>query len=366
MIQRKILWDEFDYYCRLLADKIKASGVKYKRITAIARGGMLPAIRLSHLLDIPEVHSIGLRSYIDQDRGETKCYTNYKDLKNTLIVDDLIQTGKTFKYIYENFNLTNCHFVCLFKQGDYNYPFDIIYIEKINYWIDFCYELDTKSGIYEIINIINGKKYIGSSKDIWNRWFTHRRDLINNNHHSNRLQRAVNKYGIENFRFNSIEYVDENELIKKEQYYLDLYKAYNSKYGYNILPKAGSPRGKINSKETRKKLSKALKGKKAWNKGIPRSESTIRKIKETRKKKKHLYKTPKGTKQSEECINNRLYNIGCKKFLVYEKDSKRFIGEWINQWKCTRDLNISNKGGISACLNGKQKSCGGYIFKYKG
>jgi len=45
-------------------------------------------------------------------------------------------------------------------------------------------------------------------------------------------------------------------------------------------------KGKSKSEEHRKKLSEARKGKPAWNKGIPRSEETKQKIKETKLKNK--------------------------------------------------------------------------------
>lgn len=50
-------------------------------------------------------------------------------------------------------------------------------------------------GIYYITNTINGKFYVGSSKNIKKRWARHIRDLNNNNHHNIYLQRSCNKYG---------------------------------------------------------------------------------------------------------------------------------------------------------------------------
>ena len=41
-----------------------------------------------------------------------------------------------------------------------------------------------KSGIYKIVNLINGKVYIGSAVNFEKRWREHRRGLISKNHHS--------------------------------------------------------------------------------------------------------------------------------------------------------------------------------------
>jgi group I intron endonuclease len=87
--------------------------------------------------------------------------------------------------------------------------------------------------IYFITNIIDGKFYVGSSKNYKTRWSVHLNLLKNNNHHCKYLQHAWNKYGGENFVFNVVNQVsNQNDLIKLEQNYLnlgfDLNKIYNS------------------------------------------------------------------------------------------------------------------------------------------
>ena len=52
------------------------------------------------------------------------------------------------------------------------------------------------SSIYSITNLINGKMYIGSTVNTNVRWLKHKRELLNGTHHSNKLQRAFNKYGV--------------------------------------------------------------------------------------------------------------------------------------------------------------------------
>lgn len=51
------------------------------------------------------------------------------------------------------------------------------------------------SGIYKILNIKNGKFYIGSSNNIKVRWSQHKTLLKNNKHENKYLQNAWNKYG---------------------------------------------------------------------------------------------------------------------------------------------------------------------------
>lgn len=58
-----------------------------------------------------------------------------------------------------------------------------------------------KGFVYTITNIINDKKYIGSTYNPDQRWKTHQYELRCGTHHNIYLQRAVNKYGLDNFRF---------------------------------------------------------------------------------------------------------------------------------------------------------------------
>lgn len=120
------------------------------------------------------------------------------------------------------------------------------------------------SGIYKIENKQNGKVYIGSSKDIHNRWKQHTRELNKNEHHSSHLQHAWLKYGEENFEFAIIEIIEDvNNLIDREQYYLDLTKCYNRNHGYNISPTAGRCLGVKRTEEEKQWLSKIKSGEKS-------------------------------------------------------------------------------------------------------
>jgi hypothetical protein len=74
-----------------------------------------------------------------------------------------------------------------------------------------------KTGIYKITNKINGKFYIGSSKDLTRRRKDHFRLLKKGVNHSTLLQRAVNKYGLNNFVFEIIVECSEHLLFIVEQ-----------------------------------------------------------------------------------------------------------------------------------------------------
>ena len=121
-------------------------------------------------------------------------------------------------------------------------------------------EIPTTSGIYLIFNELNGKAYVGSALNLRARRSIHRTHLKRNAHHSRHLQAAWIKYGPDNFTFRIIEFVEvKEELVSREQHYLDLFGTCKGDIGYNISPTAGSPLGIKRTDETRRKISEAKK-----------------------------------------------------------------------------------------------------------
>lgn len=87
--------------------------------------------------------------------------------------------------------------------------------------------------IYHITNQCNGKKYIGKSFNLKHRLEDHFSELQHNKHHSHKLQRAVNKYGIENFvvtyTIHEIETPEDLSILEIKE--IELYDSYDN--GYN-------------------------------------------------------------------------------------------------------------------------------------
>jgi len=98
-----------------------------------------------------------------------------------------------------------------------------------------------KAGIYQILNLQNGKRYIGSSVNTTRRMRVHVGQLRKRNHHSSKLQRAFDKYGEAAFVFQTLLVCTLADLLFYEQLLIDGYNAVSD--GYNILPTAGSNMG---------------------------------------------------------------------------------------------------------------------------
>jgi len=113
--------------------------------------------------------------------------------------------------------------------------------------------------IYKIKNLINGDFYIGSTQNLNKRYYTHLNHIRTNKNTCVKLIRAVNKYGEENFSFEIIEKCNVEDLLNREQHYLDFLNPQ-----YNISKKAGSNLGIKRTEET--KLKKSISQKENWSK----------------------------------------------------------------------------------------------------
>jgi len=84
MNKRFLEWKDIEIATERLAVNIKASGKKITAINGLARGGLIPAVLLSHKLGIPFM-------------SENNTEEGY-----ILIVDDICDTGETLKQYSEH------------------------------------------------------------------------------------------------------------------------------------------------------------------------------------------------------------------------------------------------------------------------
>ena len=118
------------------------------------------------------------------------------------------------------------------------------------------------TGIYKIINKVNGKYYVGSSVDGWKRWKQHQKRLNEGKHDNDHLQNAWYKYGKESFYFVMVEKTERNFLSQIEDKYLLIAKEEPDK-SYNLNFRA---RGNGLSEQSKMKLSNSLMGRKLKSK----------------------------------------------------------------------------------------------------
>jgi group I intron endonuclease len=129
----------------------------------------------------------------------------------------------------------------------------------MKFFKDHKYLID-KGGVYEIFCLKNGKTYIGSTSTSFRKRFNeHNKTLKRNKHCNIHLQRAWNKYGDEFFEMRILETCTKDEIISREQFWIDTFQA--TKYGYNICEIAFSSIGIKRSEETKEKIRQSKIGK---------------------------------------------------------------------------------------------------------
>jgi group I intron endonuclease len=218
------------------------------------------------------------------------------------------------------------------------------------------------SGIYKITNIINGKMYVGSTNNLANRKDNHFSELKRNVHPNRFLQRAVNKYGMENFKFEIIEHCLLKELNIKEGYWCSLLNTYNDKYGYNLII-VNLDGVHIMPKEIKEKLRIINTGKK---------HSEITKERQRNAKLGKSFALSHKEKITPYLIHgfhnkehrSKLQKARQRSVLQYDLNNN-FIQEFESIKKADDFLSLGKRNNISNCCLGKQKTCCGSKWKYK-
>lgn len=231
-----------------------------------------------------------------------------------------------------------------------------------------------KGIIYAATNTVNGKMYIGKTVNgLEGRSKQHYFNAHNKNHsaYNTKFYKAIRKHKLDIFWSVIKKDINEEDIDKYEAHYINKYNTY--KNGYNSTMGGEGCTGLVHSKEAKQKMSKSAsernRGSKNPRFGKPVSKETRLKISKANKgniltpeQKKKQSESLKGRVVAEETRNKISKSKNGRVILVFK--NKHFVGEWLNQRKCARDLGIP-RSCIQKCLKNKTlyKRC--YGFKYK-
>lgn len=202
----------------------------------------------------------------------------------------------------------------------------------------------TKGIIYSWLNKKNGKEYIGQTIHERRRYNEHKRAA---NGKELAIDKAIAKYGVESFRYSVIVTVagyDKKEVRERlnelEVKYIADRKTHHTQGGYNITW-GGSDTGNYQHTEaTKQLLSQLRKGKKL-------SELDRKKISEG-------HKVLKKSEQHKENIRKAHPHIEVQ---MLDLDGN-IVAKFVSVKEAERQTGI-NKGGISACIHGRQSTTTG-------
>ena len=124
-----VSWDQIHRDARALAWRLDGKGPDdgaWRAVVAVTRGGMAPAMIVARELDIRTVDTISVKSYhsgggaADQRRDAEILKSPDPNLmgdgEGVLIVDDLVDTGKTLELVREQF--PKAHFACVYAKPE--------------------------------------------------------------------------------------------------------------------------------------------------------------------------------------------------------------------------------------------------------
>ena len=212
--------------------------------------------------------------------------------------------------------------------------------------------------VYKTTNIINGKFYIGKrhyrKKD--EKWYLGSGIYLN---------RAIKKYGRENFKKEIIEWCSSSEEVNnKERFWIAKLDALNPKIAYNI---ASGGDGGFLGEEVSKRVGMKLKGRKLPKEVCEKMSKAMKGKKKSEEQIEKIRKALTGRKRTEKEIENirkaalKLYEEGFEspiQISIYQYDIK--TGDFINSYKscseASRMTGFDRKAINHACLGITKKS----------
>jgi xanthine phosphoribosyltransferase len=143
-----VSWDQIHRDSRALAWRLQGQGPAeggWRAVVAITRGGMIPAMIVSRELDLRVVDTISVKSYSHQSQTEARVTKSPQadlmgDGSGILIVDDLVDTGKTLELVRRLY--PRAHFATVYAKPS-GKPMVDTYITEVSQdtWIFFPWDM---------------------------------------------------------------------------------------------------------------------------------------------------------------------------------------------------------------------------------
>ncbi len=138
-----ISWEQLHRDSKALSWRLVEHGT-WKGIVSVTRGGLVPAAIIARELEIRLVDTICLSSYSWKEQGEVEILKTVEgDGSGWLIVDDLVDTGKTAKVVREI--LPKAHFATVYAKPE-GRPLVDTFITEVSQdtWILFPWDSESQ------------------------------------------------------------------------------------------------------------------------------------------------------------------------------------------------------------------------------
>jgi len=135
-----VSWDQLHRDCKALSWRLMSLG-PLKGIYAITKGGLIPAAIIARELDVKLIDTICVTSYDWQSQGDKVNVLKgvQNDGEGWLLIDDLVDTGKTAKAVREM--VPKAHFATVYAKPE-GRPLVDTYITEVSQdtWILFPWD----------------------------------------------------------------------------------------------------------------------------------------------------------------------------------------------------------------------------------
>ncbi len=136
-----VSWDQIHRDSRALAWRLAETG-PWRGVIAITRGGLVPAAIVARELDLRLIDTVCVSSYDDKDQGEIEVIKPASgDGEGMLLVDDLVDTGRTARVVREL--LPRAHFATVYAKPE-GRPMVDTFITEVSQdtWIFFPWDTE--------------------------------------------------------------------------------------------------------------------------------------------------------------------------------------------------------------------------------
>ncbi len=205
------------------------------------------------------------------------------------------------------------------------------------------------SGIYQILNNVTMKIYIGSSKQIPKRLRNHFTDLKNNKHCNIHLQHSYNKYGKGVFTASVLECdITTDNLLEQELYWIKLKNSLDKTCGYNL-----SIPDPINTSFNHSEESKERNRKDIY----------------MRTRDEFIQEDYDKWKLEAKIKKDNVVKVDKSSWVIIEID--KVTGEVVNEYKQLNDITTkynyskTNKNKVLEVLSNQRRSYKGFVYVYK-